>query len=170
MRNGGNITSLWHRIRNLFSCRKHSRRAIDKVWAVKVCVCVCVCLCVCVCVCDANNNEVCTSQVHVSPFPSYPLPRSCQGKDASKISFQFPELFLLQLRIQGYQTWWAMLLNLFRWLQHRKNTYHLRRFWQPSRSTYFQSWFIYRSSVSKFIARSVKWRQKDVVGKCRGLL
>jgi hypothetical protein len=112
MRNGGNITSLWNRIRNPFSCRKHPRRAIDKVWAVKVCVCVC----------DANDNEVCTSQVHVSPFPSYPLPRSCQGIDASKISFQFPELFLLQFRIQGYQTGWAMLLNLFWWHQHKKNT------------------------------------------------
>lgn len=44
MRNGENTTSLWHRIRNLFSCRKHSRRAIDKVCPVKVCVCVCVCV------------------------------------------------------------------------------------------------------------------------------
>lgn len=43
MRNGQNITSSWHRIRNLFSCRKHSRRAIDKVSPVKV-VCVCVCV------------------------------------------------------------------------------------------------------------------------------
>jgi hypothetical protein len=48
---------------------------------------------------QANDNEVSTSEVRVSPRPSHLLQGSCEGKDASKISFNFPKLFLLQ----GYQ-------------------------------------------------------------------
>ena len=133
MRKGENITNLWHRIWNLFS-RRHSRRATDKVWAVKVCVSVCV---------NERKREIVTlttmkfvlHRFTYHPFLPTLYREAAKAKTPPKShfisqNFSFCSSLFRDIKLSEEST------ELISLNPHRNNSYHLRRFWWSSRPTY----------------------------------